>query len=156
MIPSRLCVCVCVRIEKGQRWEKVGSEIGVGDTCWCLFKWGLIHGTYTHQRRPIHDALEWTSWQVHVRSECLLSWCQIIYLIGTPILWMDGTHNYVNTGHIAYQNLFFCYSVCSGSIVVTTLDSGPGGSWFESRVGANILWDSIDCTGLNRAFIPLG
>ena len=27
-------------------------------------------------------------------------------------------------------------SVCSGSVVVTTLDSGPGGSWFESRVGA--------------------
>ena len=46
--------------------------------------------------------------------------------------------------------------VCSGSIVVTTLDSGPGGSWFESRVGANILWGSIDCTGLTRAFIPSG
>ena len=29
--------------------------------------------------------------------------------------------------------------VCSGSIVVTTLDCGPGGSWFESRVGVNIL-----------------
>ena len=42
--------------------------------------------------------------------------------------------------------------VCSGSIVVTTLDSGPGGSWFESRVGANILWGSIDCTGLTRLF----
>ena len=28
---------------------------------------------------------------------------------------------------------------CSGSIVVTTLDSGPGGSWFESSVGANII-----------------
>ena len=27
----------------------------------------------------------------------------------------------------------------SGSIVVTTLDCGPRGSWFESRVGANIL-----------------
>ena len=25
------------------------------------------------------------------------------------------------------------------SIVVTTLDYGPGGSWFESRVGASIL-----------------
>ena len=29
--------------------------------------------------------------------------------------------------------------LCSGSIVVTTLDCGPGGSWFEFRVGANIL-----------------
>ena len=29
--------------------------------------------------------------------------------------------------------------VCSGSIVVTTLDYKSGGSWFESRVGANIL-----------------
>ena len=42
--------------------------------------------------------------------------------------------------------------VCSGSIVVATLDSGPGGSWFESRVDANILWGSIDCTGLTQAF----
>ena len=40
------------------------------------------------------------------------------------------------------------HAVCSGSIVVTTLDCGPGGSWFESRVGANILWGSIDGTGL--------
>ena len=33
-----------------------------------------------------------------------------------------------------------CYMfVCSGSIVVTTLDSGPEDSGFESRVGANIL-----------------
>ena len=39
--------------------------------------------------------------------------------------------------------------VCSGSIVVTTLDSGPGGPGFESRVGANILWGSI---GLHRAY----
>ena len=31
------------------------------------------------------------------------------------------------------------WRVCSGSIVVTTLDCGPGGSRFESRVGANIL-----------------
>ena len=46
--------------------------------------------------------------------------------------------------------------VCSGSIVVTTLDCGPIGSWFKSRVGANILWGSIDCTGLIRAFIPSG
>ena len=30
-------------------------------------------------------------------------------------------------------------AVCSGSIVVTTLDCGPGGPWFKSRVGANIL-----------------
>ena len=30
-------------------------------------------------------------------------------------------------------------SVFSGIIVVTTLDCGPRGSWFESRVGANIL-----------------
>ena len=29
--------------------------------------------------------------------------------------------------------------VCSGSIVVTTLDCGPRGSRFKSRVGANIL-----------------
>ena len=34
--------------------------------------------------------------------------------------------------------------------------SGPEDSGFESRVGANILWGSIDCTGLNRAFIPPG
>ena len=47
-------------------------------------------------------------------------------------------------------------TVCSGSIVVTTLDCGPRGSWFESRVGANILWGSIDCKGLTRAFIPSG
>ena len=46
--------------------------------------------------------------------------------------------------------------LCSGSIVVTTLDCGPGGSWFESWVGANILWGSIDCTELTRAIIPLG
>ena len=29
--------------------------------------------------------------------------------------------------------------MCSGSIVVTTLDCGPRGSRFKSRVGANIL-----------------
>ena len=29
--------------------------------------------------------------------------------------------------------------VCSGSIVVTTLDCGPRGSRFKSRVDANIL-----------------
>ena len=46
--------------------------------------------------------------------------------------------------------------VCIGSIVVTTLDSGPGGPGFESRVGANILWGSIDCTGLTRALHPFG
>ena len=33
----------------------------------------------------------------------------------------------------------FIVYMCSGSIVVTTLDCGPGGSWFESRVGNNIL-----------------
>ena len=47
-------------------------------------------------------------------------------------------------------------NVCSGSIVVTTLDCELRGSWFESRVGVNILWGSIDCTGLTRAFIPSG
>ena len=46
------------------------------------------------------------------------------------------------------------YYECSGSIVVTTLNCGPGGPWFRSRVGANILWVLIDCTGLSRAFIP--
>ena len=39
--------------------------------------------------------------------------------------------------------------VCSGSIVVTTLDCGPRGSWFKSRVGTNILW------GLRRAYPSL-
>ena len=41
-------------------------------------------------------------------------------------------------------------------IVVTTLDCGPRGSWFESRVGANILSGLIDCAGLTRAGQPLG
>ena len=44
----------------------------------------------------------------------------------------------------------------SSSIVITTLDCGLGGSWFKSWVGLNILWGSIDCAGLTRAFIPLG
>ena len=44
-----------------------------------------------------------------------------------------------------YQNLpvftriHLGFYVCSGSIVVTTLDCGPRGSRFKSRVGANIL-----------------
>ena len=58
----------------------------------------------------------------------------------------------VNSGLVNGEYEF----VYSGSIVVTTLDCGPGGAWFESRVGANILWGSIDCTGLTRAFILLG
>ena len=44
----------------------------------------------------------------------------------------------------------------SSNTVFTTLDCGPWGPWFESRVGANILWGSFDCTGLTRAFIPFG
>ena len=36
------------------------------------------------------------------------------------------------------------------------MDCGPGGPWFKSRVGANILRGSIDGTGLTRAFIPFG
>ena len=38
-------------------------------------------------------------------------------------------------------------TLCSGSIVVTIIDCAPWGPWFESPVGANILWCSIDCTG---------
>ena len=41
--------------------------------------------------------------------------------------------------------------VCSGNIVacmVTSLNCGPGGSWFKSRMGVNILRGSIDCTWL--------
>ena len=48
---------------------------------------------------------------------------------------------------------FLAPAVSSGSIVATTLDSGPGGSWFESRVGANILWGYID--RLHRAYPSL-
>ena len=33
----------------------------------------------------------------------------------------------------------FEHILVPGSIVVTTLEFGPGGSWFESRVSANIL-----------------
>ena len=38
--------------------------------------------------------------------------------------------------------------VCKGSIVVTTLDCGPGGSWFESRVCANIYEAQSTAQGL--------
>ena len=37
------------------------------------------------------------------------------------------------------KNIIYISQVCSGSVVVTTLDCGPRGSWFKSRVGANIL-----------------
>ena len=60
-----------------------------------------------------------------------------------------------HTKHLQINNLHI-FIVCSGSIMVTTLDCGSRGFWFESRLGANILWGSIDCTGLTRAFIPLG
>ena len=31
----------------------------------------------------------------------------------------------------------FVFDMCSGSIMVTTLDCGPGGLWFKSQVGTN-------------------
>ena len=42
--------------------------------------------------------------------------------------------------------------VCSGSIVVTTLDCGPGGSWFESRCGCQY---SMRLDRLDRAYPSL-
>ena len=43
-----------------------------------------------------------------------------------------------DTGQSGVQGLLL-WLVCSGSIVLTTLDCGPGDFWFEFRVGANIL-----------------
>ena len=41
--------------------------------------------------------------------------------------------------------------VCNGSTVDTTLDCGlRGPPWFKSWKGANILWGSINCTGLTE------
>ena len=44
--------------------------------------------------------------------------------------------------------------VCSGSIVVNTLESGPGDSWFESRVGGGCQY-SMRLDRLHRAYPSL-
>ena len=47
--------------------------------------------------------------------------------------------------------------MCDGTSVVTTLDCGPGGIWFKSRVGANIVsgqWRNYRGSSYSRAVGP--
>ena len=68
--------------------------------------------------------------------------------------WSQLSHETIVTVphcHKKWNHSFWSQCV-SGSIVVTTLDSGPGGSWFESRVGAN---HSMRLDRLHRAYPSL-
>ena len=140
------------KTEKKKRQQKKKTAPHPTPITWGRFCIALGYSDIAQKRSlMLRDKELYISWfnKKHVEA---ISECDFLYLYD-QFPWCFA---HWPNGSLVWRYSLRYSQVCSGSIVVTTLDCGPGGSWLESRVGTNILWGSIDCTGITRAFIPLG